>query len=75
MLQKRIGEPLATVQTLMQRDKVIWERGFLATPPVRPREHPSACPSACQAFSSKMPVSAMLASDADLLADPLPDKS
>ena len=37
VLQKRIGEPLAAVQTLMQRDKVIWERGLLSTPPVRPR--------------------------------------
>ena len=35
VLQKRIGEPLATVQTLMQRDKVAWSSGVLATPPVR----------------------------------------
>ncbi len=51
VLQKRIGEPLATVQTLMQRDKVIWERGFLATPPVGLREHMSARPSAVQSHS------------------------
>ena len=35
MLQKRLGAPLATVQTLMQKDKVLWERGILSTPPVR----------------------------------------
>ena len=35
MLQKRIGEPLAAVQTLLQRDKVVWSTGFLATPSVR----------------------------------------
>ena len=34
MLQKRIGEPLAAVQTLLQRDKVVWTSGFLATPSV-----------------------------------------
>ncbi len=37
VLQKRIGEPLATVQTLMQRDKVAWSSGVLATPPVSGR--------------------------------------
>ena len=35
MLQMRIGEPLAAVQTLLQRDKVVWSSGVLATPPVR----------------------------------------
>ena len=34
MLQKRIGEPLAAVQTLLQRDKVVWSTGVLATPSV-----------------------------------------
>jgi len=34
VLQKRLGEPLVTVQTLLQKDKVVWERGILSTPPV-----------------------------------------
>ena len=31
-VEKRIGGPLTAVQTLLQRDKVVWSRGVLAFP-------------------------------------------
>ncbi len=43
VLQKRLGEPLATVQTLLQKDKVVWEQGLLSTPPVRIRHGLQLC--------------------------------
>jgi hypothetical protein len=33
-VEKRIGAPLAAVQMLLQRDKVVWTRGLLAFPQV-----------------------------------------
>lgn len=53
MLQQQIGMPLVQVQAALIKDTVTWQRGVLATPPVRGWSGLPTCACACRAVSMR----------------------